>query len=146
MRDDDAPNLSKFINLIFEAQRQMQDARSVYWQQRANGGVSRDAERYLHASLLQYYDALRRYRQENIIRDKWEEYGIDEIEQVAFGMDLDARRQSGRGRSQSAVQRPARFDAKTAVKFSYRLDDLSKELGFAAPVKMQEADLDEAVV
>ncbi|RYJ13580.1 hypothetical protein ELS19_06165 [Halogeometricum borinquense] len=146
MSDSESSNLSQFVKLIFDAQHQMQDARSVYWQQRANGGVSRDVERYLHASLLQYYDALRRYRKENIIREKWEKYGISEIENIAFSSDVVERAQSGRGHSTDVVSRPARFDAQTAVQYSYRLDDLSKELGFAAPVKMQEADLDEAVV
>lgn len=135
-----------YQRIIYESQIQMQEARSLFWSDRAENAVTRENIQLLQASLMRYFDALRRYRTKPIIKTEWEEGGFDRLKDVALSERPVETRSPGRSSKSDTQTAPAMLDPHTIIEMSYALDDIATELGFAAPVGEKVAELDEAIV
>ena len=130
--DDDT---SHFSRLIYRAQEEMDQARMLYFQQRAANAVSEQTETYLQASLMRYYAIMRRYRDESTIEDEWPAKEFQQLQDHVLSEEPVATNSAGRGSRQTVQKRPGRVDPKQAVELSFDLDDIATELGFAASPK-----------
>jgi len=130
--DDDS---SHFSRLIYRAQEEMDQARMVYFQQRAADAVSEQTITYLQASLMRYYGIMRRYRDESTVQEKWPAEQFQQLQEHVLGEQRVPTQSAGRGSRQSVQTRPGRVDPKQAVELSFTLDDIATELGFAASPK-----------
>lgn len=124
-----------FQRIILDAQKEMQETRRYYWQARAVGAPTENVVEHMQAALMSYYDALRRYRMKPNVKGDWEEHGFDRIEQVALSDKVVLQKPPGRGKTAQKRRTPQKIDAQNIIEMSYRLDDLSTELGFAAETK-----------
>ena len=131
---DSADNKQQFRRVILLAQVEMQEARREYWADRADGRLSPGTANQLHASLMSYYDALRRHREEDNVEEKWAEYDLDGLGTAMLEDVTERVGAPGRGNVTKTVTRPNRLEPKQAVSLSYVLDDLARDLGFAPAV------------
>lgn len=127
-RDDPQPK-----ELIYDARRQMQVARNQYWSEAAAGAaVSEQTHLQLAQSLVMYWDVLHEHRHSSAISN-W-----PDIADVRDRLGRQVRKQTtaaGRGRGMSTTTMPAVLDipAERLIELSKDLDDVAKELKFAAP-------------
>lgn len=131
-QSDDGVETQGFARLILDAQQQMDQARTVYYQERAENGVTAETHAHLHSSLLRYYSILRRYRDENHAEEAWTEYNLDALDDMIRGTEVVEEPTPGRGSGTRTVRRPKRVSPELAVELSFTLDDIAKDLGFAA--------------
>lgn len=121
-----------FARLILDAQQQMDQARTLYYQELAENGVTGETRAHLHSSLLRYYSILRRYRTENQAADAWEEHDLDALGDVLRQQEVVKQKRPGWGTGVEEVVRPRRINPEDAIEVSFTLDDVAKDLGFAA--------------
>lgn len=126
---------SHFSRLIYRAQEEMDQARMLYFQQRASNNVAEQTITYLQASLMRYYGIMRRYRDESAIEDEWPADQFQQLQDHVLGEERVSTQSAGRGSRQTVQTRPGRVDPKQAVELSFTLDDIATELGFAASPK-----------
>ena len=135
MASADESDNSHFSRLIYRAQEEMDQARMLYFQQRAEGGANEETITYLQASLMRYYSVMRRYRDESAIEDEWPTEQFRQLQEHVLSEERVSTRSAGRGSRQTVQTRPGRVDPKQAVELSFTLDDIATELGFAASPK-----------
>jgi hypothetical protein len=131
----DESDTSHFARLIYRAQEEMDEARMLYFQQRADNSVADETISYLQASLMRYYSILRRYRDEEPVAEEWPAQQFRELQQHVLSEQPVQTASAGRGSRHSVQKRPGRVDPKQAVELSFTLDDIATELGFAASPK-----------
>jgi len=127
--DDDS---SHFSRLVYRAQEEMDQARMVYFQQRASDAVTSETVSYLQASLMRYYSIMRRYRDESAVEDEWPTEQFRQLQEHVLSDQPVQSQSAGRGSRKSVQTRPGRVDPNVAVELSFALDDIATELGFAA--------------
>lgn len=123
---------SQFGRLIYRAQEEMDEARMLYFQQRAANSVTEETITYLQASLMRYYGIMRRYRDESAVEDEWPGEQFQRLQDHVLSEEQVPTQSAGRGSRQTVQTRPGRVDPKQAVELSFTLDDIATELGFAA--------------
>lgn len=123
---------SHFSRLIYRAQEEMDQARMLYFQQRAANSVPEETITYLQASLMRYYGIMRRYRDESAVEDEWPGEQFQRLQEHVLSEERVPTQSAGRGSRQTVQTRPGRVDPKQAVELSFTLDDIATELGFAA--------------
>jgi hypothetical protein len=126
---------SHFSRLIYRAQEEMDQARMLYFQQRAANSVTQETITYLQASLMRYYGIMRRYRDESAVEEEWPTAEFQQLQEYALSEQPVATQSAGRGSRQAVETRPGRVDPKRAVELSFTLDDIATELGFATSPK-----------
>ena len=122
--------------IVNSTKQHVQGVRNQFHRERVNGGVSEETHRELATAALQYRDVLAEYSDENAVRERWEESGVDDLERLVGEtrtVEVDA---PGRTSNTRTAERPAVLATSPVAIYhaTKKLDRLAKELGFAAEV------------
>jgi len=128
----DETDKSHFSRLIYRAQEEMDQARMLFFQQRANNAVSEQTRSYLQAALMRYYSIMRRYRDEEPVEEDWPAEQFAQLQEHVLSDQPVPSASAGRGSRTAVETQPGRVEPRMAVELSYLLDDIATELGFAA--------------
>jgi hypothetical protein len=128
--DDQRPK-----RVVYDARETVQAARNEVWGELVgHGSVSPHARRQLATAAVQYWDVLKEYGDER--EDGWEEAGVDQLGELVGRTVEVAEPAPGDTSATETVKRPALLsvDPQQLIDVTKRLDELAKELGFAAAV------------
>lgn len=126
--DDQRPK-----RVVYDARETVQAARNEVWGELVgHGSVSPHARRQLATAAVQYWDVLKEYGDER--EDGWEEAGVDQLGELVGQTVEVAEPADGDTSATETVERPALLsvDPQQLIDITKRLDELAKELGFAA--------------
>ena len=132
--DDEDTNL-RAKRIVDETQEEVQAVRNRVWSQHLRGGVGMAGRRRLAEVVVQYWDVLKKHRDEN--EDLWQECGLHQIRDLAFQTRSVPQQAAGHTSATQSVDVPAlvALDISQLLKLTDRLDDFAKHLGFAPPTK-----------
>ena len=132
--------------LVYRAMERMQMARAIFWEARAEGTVNGDVSKGLQVSLMQYYDALRRYRNKGLVAQEWEKGNFDRLRRMAMEDEtVQAGNSKKRGAEAPTQAKPKQIPPLKMVEMSYDLDDIATKLGFAARIPIPEGHLEDPI-
>jgi hypothetical protein len=136
-RADDEAASTPAKRVIFRTRERVQEVRNHYHRERVNGGVSEETHRELATVALMYRDVLAEHADEAVVRDKWEESGVDSLEALVGETRTVDEPAPGRTSNTRRVSKPAVLtvphgDIYRATK---KLDSLAKGLGFSASTR-----------
>lgn len=140
-RTDDEQAAQPAKRVIFGTRERVQEVRNIYHRERVNGSVSPATHRELATAALQYRDVLAEHSEEGVVRDKWEESGVDGLETLVgetrvVEVEAPGRTANTRTERKPAVLTVPHYQIYQATK---ALDTLAKELGFAASAREKTA-------
>lgn len=133
---DDADRGSAADRLIYDAREQLQAVRREFWRQRVTGTVSPRVKQELAVASLTLYDILWEHRDEQKIRNEWEESHVDQLRELLDETVAVESQTAGDSPNSKTETRPAIMsaDADWLLSMSKRLDELAKDLGFGASI------------
>jgi hypothetical protein len=136
-RADDEAASTPAKRIIFRTRERVQEVRNHYHRERVNGGVSEETHRELATVALMYRDVLAEHADEAVVRDKWRESGVDNLEALVGQTRAVDEPAPGRTANTRTVSKPAVLTVPHGEIFmaTKKLDTLAKELGFAASAR-----------
>jgi hypothetical protein len=132
--------------IIEESQLDVARLRYEYLKQHARAGSVRDALiAEFHAAVINYYFALRPYRDSDSIGDRWDSAklwkengglvrGFDQLWDWADKVQQVTLETSERGKASQVDAAPGQLPPKTLLRVSTALDDMARLLGIAVSV------------
>jgi hypothetical protein len=138
-RADDQPSARPAARVIYRTRERVQEVRNRYHRERVHGGVTDPTHRELAIVALQYRDVLAEHSDEGVVRDKWEESGVDNLEALVGQTRTVDEVAAGRTSNTRSVSKPAVLTVPHSQIYhaTKELDSLAKELGLAASVREQ---------
>jgi hypothetical protein len=123
--------------VIYRTRERVQEVRNRYHRERVNGGVTDATHRELATVALQFRDVLAEYADESVVRDKWDESGVDDLEALVGQTRTVDEVAPGRTSNTQTVTKPAVLAVPHVQIYhaTKQLDSLAKELGFAASAR-----------
>lgn len=146
MREQQDSQASSAEQIIEESQLDVARLRNEYLKQHARAGTVPDALiAEFHAACINYYFALRPYRDSDSIGDRWDNAKLwQENGKWVRGFDVlwdwaDKKQQvstetSQRGKASQIDTAPGQLPPKTLLRVSTALDDMARLLGIAVSV------------
>jgi hypothetical protein len=136
-RPEDQPSARPAARVIYRTRERVQEVRNRYHRERVFGGVSDATHRELATVALQYRDVLAEHSDEGVVKDKWEESGVDNLEALVGQTQTVEEVAPGRTSNTQTVTKPAVLTVPLVEIYhaTKELDSLAKELGLAADVR-----------
>lgn len=137
MSTDEDKASTPAARLIFTTRERMQMIRNRFHAERVRGGVTDETHRDLATAALQYRDVLSEHAEESVVREQWEQSGVDGLERLVGETQQIGVEAPGRTSNTQTVTQPAvlAVPAEEIYLATKALDSLAKELGFAAATR-----------
>jgi len=142
MTDDDADGKPR--RFLFDIRETVHEMRAqVRSEMVSSGGVSTGTQEQFAAVLLTYRDALTEFRDEAVLDPEWDERGVDWIERASRQRVRQASGGGGGiayGGDTESVPKLVAIDIDPLLEVSHQLDEIAKDLGFAAETRDHTPD------
>lgn len=124
-------------NIVVATRQKVQSVRNQFHRERVFGGVTDETHRELATVALQYRDVLAEFADEAAVRDRWEESGVDRLEDLVDETRTQHVEAPGRTSNTETVEKPAvlTVEPRAIYQATKELDTLAKQLGFTAETR-----------